>query len=91
MRAAATDPRIKAVTGIAGGYNSPSHFADQMCTAAYRWRPWHVPCPLRRGTAGCGFRWPAMAGDEPYAYYGTAPIDVTALENQDTSGSLPLR
>jgi hypothetical protein len=36
MRAAATDPQIKAVIGIAGGYNSPSHFADQMRTAAYR-------------------------------------------------------
>jgi hypothetical protein len=36
MRAAATDPRIKAVAGIAGGYNSPSHFADQMRAAAHR-------------------------------------------------------
>src|SRR5258705_12623625 len=61
MRAAATDPRIKAVTGVAGGYNSLSHFADQMRTAAYRSRPWHVPCPLPRGppvVAPGGPLWP---------------------------------
>jgi hypothetical protein len=35
MRAAATDPRVTAVAGIAGAYNSPAGFAERMGRDAY--------------------------------------------------------
>ncbi len=74
VRAAAFDPRVRAVVGVAGGYNSPAAFADSMGTAAYR-------------TALAGFLAAgsdermaavspdggpaAMGGQEPWEYYGT--------------------
>ena len=36
IRAAATDPRVKAVAAIAGAYNSPPHMAQAMGIDAYR-------------------------------------------------------
>ena len=36
VRAAAFDPRVTAVAGVAGGYNSPAAFARSMGTEAYR-------------------------------------------------------
>jgi uncharacterized protein len=36
IRAAAVDPRVKAVATIAGGYNSPAHMAGAMGIDAYR-------------------------------------------------------
>jgi dienelactone hydrolase len=36
VRAAAQDPRIRAVAGIAGGYNSPTEMAASMGIGEYR-------------------------------------------------------
>jgi fermentation-respiration switch protein FrsA (DUF1100 family) len=86
VRAAAQDPRVRAVAGIAGGYNSPAWFARD-------------PAGYRAALAGLLERYDefmpavapdggeaAMAGAEPYSYYGatTAP----SWENRVTRGSL---
>ncbi|MFI0410435.1 alpha/beta hydrolase [Actinomadura sp. 3N508] len=90
MRAAATDSRVKAVVGIAGAYNSPARFAQAMGIDAYRsalggfldrydeYMPAVAPDD---GEA-------AMAGDEPYAYYGTARSASPYWRNEVTRGSL---
>jgi fermentation-respiration switch protein FrsA (DUF1100 family) len=89
VRAAAADPRIRAVVGIAGGYNSPVRFsmAD--------------PDGYRRSLSSCLDRYDdelpavapggavaAMAGDEPFAYYGTPRSAAEHWENRVTYGSL---
>lgn len=88
VSAAATDPRVRAVAGIAGAYNSPAWFARD--PAGYRaglrtfiesyddFLPAVAP---DHGTA-------AMPGDEPWAYYGTARSTAATWENRVTSGSL---
>ncbi len=74
VRAAAFDPRVRAVAGVAGGYNSPAAFAAGMGTGAYR--------TALAGflAAGADERMPAvspdggaaaMGGREPWEYYGT--------------------
>jgi len=90
IRAAAADPRIKTVTGIAGAYNSPARFADQMGLDAYRsaldtflarYDEEFPAVAPDRGEA-------AMSGDEPYAYYATARSASPHWENRVTRGSL---
>jgi len=90
MKAAATDPRIRAVVGIAGAYNSPSWFAERMGAEAYRaaladmierydeFLPAVAPA---NGEA-------AMGGDEPWSYYGTSRSASPHWENRVTRGSL---
>jgi uncharacterized protein len=90
VRAAAADPRIAAVAGIAGAYNSPAWFAGRMGTQTYRaalasfierydeYLPAVAP---DNGEA-------AMAGDEPYSYYGTMRGASAHWRNQVTRGSL---
>lgn len=74
VRAAAFDPRVRAVAGVAGGYNSPAAFAASMSAHGYR--------SALRGflAAGADERIPAvsadggtaaMSGREPWEYYGT--------------------
>lgn len=90
VRAAAADPRVRAVVGIAGAYNSPSRFAAGMGSSAYR-------------TALASFldrydellpavapdnQEAAMGGDEPFAYYGTSRGESAYWVNQVTRGSL---
>jgi fermentation-respiration switch protein FrsA (DUF1100 family) len=90
VRAAAEDPRVKAVTGIAGAYNSPAWFARQMGLASYRsaLRSFldrydeYLPAVAPAGGEA------AMTGDEPYAYYGTARSASPHWENRVTRGSL---
>jgi uncharacterized protein len=90
VRAAAVDPRIKAVAGIAGAYNSPAWFSGQMGPAAYRTAlgsfierfDEYLPAVAPDGAEA------AMAGDEPYAYYGTARSVSEHWHNQVTRGSL---
>ena len=75
VRAAATDPRIRAVAGIAGGYNSPIQMLQALGAGAYRSALGvaldryddYLPAVTPDGGEA------AMGGDEPYAYYGTAP------------------
>ena len=74
VRAAAFDPRVRAVAGVAGGYNSPVAFAAGMGADAYR------AALTRFLEAGREARMPAvspdggpaaMGGREPWEYYGT--------------------
>jgi hypothetical protein len=90
VRAAAEDPRVKAVAGIAGGYNSPARFAEQMGVAAYRSvlasfldrYDEYLPAVAAAGGEA------AMPGDEPYAYYGSPRSASPHWENRVTRGSL---
>jgi fermentation-respiration switch protein FrsA (DUF1100 family) len=87
MKAAATDPRITAVAGIAGAYNSPAWFAERMGQVAYRkalidmigrydeFLPAVAPDDSEA----------AMGGTEPWSYYG-AFLDTWT--NRVTRGSL---
>lgn len=89
VRAAATDPRLRAVVGIAGAYNSPAHFSAG------------DPAGYRRSLASFIERYDeelpavapgdapaAMGGAEPWAYYGTARSAAETWENRVTWGSL---
>lgn len=90
MRAAATDSRVKAVAGIAGAYNSPERIAQAMGVDTYRSAlggfldryDEYIPAVAPDGGEA------AMAGDEPYAYYGTARSAAPYWRNEVTRGSL---
>jgi fermentation-respiration switch protein FrsA (DUF1100 family) len=91
VRAAAADPRVRAVAGIAGAYNSPARFATQLGLPTYRVAlrlfltryDEFIPA-VSADAAGDA----AMPGDEPYAYYGTARSASAHWENRVTRGSL---
>ncbi|SNY09117.1 alpha/beta hydrolase [Paractinoplanes atraurantiacus] len=86
MRAAATDPRVTAVVGIAGAYNSPAWFADRMGASSYRAAladmiaryDEYLPAVAETGDA-------AMPGEEPWSYYSAHTANWT---NRVTRGSL---
>jgi len=89
VRAAAGDPRIRAVVGIAGGYNSPVRFGagdpDGYRRALRSFIERYddeLPAVAPDGAPA------AMGGDEPYAYYGTARSTAASWENRVTYGSL---
>ncbi|GAA3339750.1 alpha/beta hydrolase [Amorphoplanes nipponensis] len=88
VTAAATDPRVRAVAGIAGAYNSPAFFAGDPAGYRAALRGFidsyddHLPAVAPDGGAA------AMAGDEPFAYYGTARSAAATWENRVTRGSL---
>lgn len=90
VRAAAENPRVRAVVGIAGGYNSPAWFADRMGVDSYR----SALAGLLDGyddllpAVAAGGAEAAMGGDEPYAYYGTSRSTSPHWVNQVTRGSL---
>jgi fermentation-respiration switch protein FrsA (DUF1100 family) len=90
VRAAAGDPRISAVAGIAGGYNSPEWFAGGMGADAYRAAlaglvdRYDEELPAVAPDGGEA----AMGGDEPFAYYGTSRSAAPTWENRVTRGSL---
>jgi fermentation-respiration switch protein FrsA (DUF1100 family) len=95
LRAAAQDPRVRAVAGIAGGYNSPAHFARD-------------PDAYRAALAGFAEQYDeylpavapdggeaAMPGEEPYSYYRDSTAMVTrgslhSLMTFDALGAAPL-
>jgi uncharacterized protein len=90
VRAASQDPRVRAVAGVAGGYNSPAWFAAQLGPAAYRgalasflagYDEYIAAVAPDGGEA-------AMAGDEPDAYYGTDRSRSHRWVNKVTRGSL---
>ncbi|MEV6494174.1 alpha/beta fold hydrolase, partial [Actinoplanes sp. NPDC051633] len=89
VRAAATDPRLRAVVGIAGAYNSPLRIsagdADgyRAALASFIDR-YDEELPAVAPDGGTA----AMAGDEPYAYYGTTRSAAPHWENRVTYGSL---
>lgn len=91
VRAAAADPRIKAVAGVAGGYNSPPLMVQAMGAGPYRSvlaaalnrYDEYMPAVAPDGGEA------AMSGDEPYAYYGSADRSFSPhWRNQVTRGSL---
>ncbi|MFC6015973.1 alpha/beta hydrolase [Plantactinospora solaniradicis] len=90
VRAAAGDPRVRAVAGIAGAYNSPAWFARRMGVEAYRGAlgsfvdryDEYLPAVAPDGGEA------AMGGDEPYAYYGTGRSASAHWRNRVTRGSL---
>ncbi len=90
VRAAAQDPRVRAVVGVAGAYNSPAWFARRMGHDAYRSAlatfleryDEHLPAVAPDGAEA------AMAGAEPFEYYGTARSASPHWENRVTWGSL---
>jgi uncharacterized protein len=90
VRAAAGDPRVKAVAGIAGGYNSPGLMLQAMGAGPYRSAiaaaldryDEYMPAVAPDGGEA------AMRGEEPYAYYGTARSFSPCWRNQVTRGSL---
>lgn len=90
VRAAATDPRVNAVAGIAGAYNSPVRIAQTMGTDTYRSvvggfldrYDEYVPAVAPDGGEA------AMGGEEPYAYYGTARSASPHWRDEVTRGSL---
>ena len=89
VRAAAFDPRVRAVAGVAGGYNSPAAFARAMGTEAYRGvlarfvdsGDAQMPAVAEDGPA-------AMGGREPWEYYGTARSASPHWVNEVTASSL---
>jgi uncharacterized protein len=90
VRAAAVDPRVRAVAGIAGAYNSPAWFAARSGLTGYRDALTSfvagfdetIPAVAPDGGAA------AMGGDEPFAYYGTARGAAPNWRNEVTRGSL---
>ena len=90
VRAAAADPRVKAVAAIAGGYNSPRLMLQAMDAGPYRSAlvaaldryDEYLPVVAPDGGEA------AMGGEEPYAYYGTARSSSPHWRNQVTRGSL---
>lgn len=90
VRAAATDSRVKAVAGIAGGYNSPVRIIEAMGVDGYRAAlggfldryDEYLPAVAPSGGEA------AMGGDEPYAYYGTERSASPYWRNEVTRGSL---
>jgi fermentation-respiration switch protein FrsA (DUF1100 family) len=96
VRAAAFDPRVRAVAGIAGCYNSPQRVRDRLGPDGFRSRMADIVANLARESAGgevayvpaVGLEGPvAMMGDEPFAYYGTDRSASTAWENRLAVGS----
>ncbi len=90
VRAAATDPRLHAIAGVAGAYNSPAWFAGRMGADAYRGAlasfvaryDQTMPAVAPEGGEA------AMGGEEPYAYYGTERSTSASWRNEVTRGSL---
>jgi fermentation-respiration switch protein FrsA (DUF1100 family) len=90
VRAAAADPRVKAVAAIAGAYNSPALMSQAMGAGPYRSAlaaaldryDEYMPAVAPDGGEA------AMGGEEPYAYYGTARSSSPYWRNQVTRGSL---
>jgi len=88
VSAAATDPRLRAVAGIAGAYNSPAWFARDPAGYRAALRGFiddyddFLPAVAPDGGAA------AMAGEEPFSYYGTARSTAATWENRVTRGSL---
>ncbi|MBB2947726.1 hypothetical protein FB565_007497 [Actinoplanes lutulentus] len=89
LKAAATDPRLRAAVGIAGAYNSPIRFSAgnpagyrQAITSFIDRYDEELPAVAPDGGEA------AMGGDEPYAYYGTKRGTAANWENRVTYGSL---
>jgi uncharacterized protein len=91
VRAAAFDPRVRAVAGIAAAYNSPHRLRTMLGADGFRARLGDVVANLVRESEGGEVAYvpavavdgpAAMAGEEPYAYYGTERSKSDVWENR---------
>jgi fermentation-respiration switch protein FrsA (DUF1100 family) len=96
VRAAAFDPRVKAVAGVGGAYNSPHRLRDAMGIERLREMLVGLVGNQERERAGGEIAYlpavspdgPAMMGGaEPYAYYGTERSTSAVWENRMTVDS----
>ena len=91
VRAAAFDPRVRAVAGVAGAYNSPLAFKEAMGADAYRsaLAGFLAAGPETRMAAVAPDGEPAaMSGQEPWDYYGTERSASPHWRNEVTVASL---
>jgi fermentation-respiration switch protein FrsA (DUF1100 family) len=91
VRAAAFDPRVRAVAGVAGAYNSPLAFMEAMGADAYRsaLAGFLAAGPDDRMAAVAPDGAPAaMGGQEPWDYYGTERSASAHWRNEVTVASL---
>jgi fermentation-respiration switch protein FrsA (DUF1100 family) len=91
VRAAAFDPRVRAVAGVAGAYNSPRAFMTSMGAEAYRnaLAGFLAAGPDARMPAVAPDGGPAaMGGQEPWDYYGTERSSSPHWRNEVTVASL---
>ncbi|HVM14263.1 MAG TPA: alpha/beta hydrolase [Egibacteraceae bacterium] len=94
LKAAAFDPRVKALALVAGAYNDPramregmgaEGYTEQLRTAAEAWERYAASGELDYMPAVAADGGPAvMAGDEPFAYYGTDRAHSPGWENRVT-------
>jgi fermentation-respiration switch protein FrsA (DUF1100 family) len=97
VRAAAFDPRVRAVAGVGGAYNSPQRVRDRLGIDGYRGMLGNVVANLEREREGGDVAYvsavalegpAAMPGDEPFAYYGTERSKSAVWENRMTVDSM---
>ena len=96
VRAGAFDPRVRAVAGVGGAYNSPHRLKGTVGAAGYRGLLAAAIENLERERAGGEIAYvpavstdgPAlMPGREPFDYYGTARSTSAVWENRMTVDS----
>jgi hypothetical protein len=96
VRAAAFDPRVRAVAGVGGAYNSPARVRDRLGADGFRGLLGMTIENMEREREGgdvgylpaCSVEGPAlMVGEEPYAYYGTERSRSAVWENRMTVDS----
>jgi len=97
VRAAAFDPRVRAICGVGGAYNSPSRARDQMGTDGFRGLLGNALANMESEREGaeiaylpaCTVEGPSiMYGEEPFAYYGTERSKSAVWENKMTVDSI---
>lgn len=96
VRAAAFDPRVRAVAGVAACYNSPHRTRERLGVDAFRERIGGIVANLAREASGGDIAYlpavsedgpAAMSGAEPFAYYGTERSASEVWENRLTVDS----
>ena len=96
MRAGAFDPRVRAIAGVGGAYNSPHRLREMMGADGYRGLIGGAIENLERERAGGEIAYvPAVAtegpalmpGQEPFDYYGTERSKSDVWENRMTVDS----
>lgn len=98
VKAAAQDPRVKAVASVGGAYHSPAMSYQEMGAETYRGiLKSCVETEAQDKKNGSRTYWPAVApnegfalmkGEEPYAYYGTERSKSASWENRMTASTL---
>jgi fermentation-respiration switch protein FrsA (DUF1100 family) len=96
VRAGAFDPRVRAIAGVGGAYNSPARLRDRLGPDGYRGMLAGALANMEAEREGaevaylpaCSVEGPAlMTGEEPFAYYGTERSKSAVWENRMTVDS----